>query len=120
VGLFIPRGTATDVGGEQVEALSGTQTIYTDTGLPGESLSQLVLSILTVPSNRSENVTMANRGCGGGITAWKGTGTPGKPERSRSRPQGLTSPSSDQNHFGVYQANGRVVIANDAVSDLSK
>ncbi|KAJ9121106.1 hypothetical protein QFC24_005087 [Naganishia onofrii] len=48
-----------------------------------------------------ECVTMANRGCGGGITAWKGTGTP------------------DQNKFGVYQANGWIVRADDAVPDLT-
>ncbi|KAJ9092226.1 hypothetical protein QFC19_008763 [Naganishia cerealis] len=48
-----------------------------------------------------EGVTMANRGCGGGITAWKGTGTP------------------DSNKFGVYQANGAIVRADDAVPDLT-
>ncbi|KAI5453717.1 hypothetical protein NCC49_005533 [Naganishia albida] len=44
-----------------------------------------------------EGVTMANRGNGGGITAWKGSSF-------------LYGPDT----FGVYQANGRIVRAPDA------
>jgi hypothetical protein len=53
--------------------------------------------------SRFENVTMANRGNGGALTAWKGS----------------TGIITDVvNTYGVYQANGRVVRADDAPQDV--
>ncbi|KAJ9117738.1 hypothetical protein QFC20_000016 [Naganishia adeliensis] len=52
-----------------------------------------------------EGATMGNRGCGGGIIAWKG---------------GETAAARQGTHFGVYQANGKVVRADDAIEDLTK
>ncbi|KDN43646.1 hypothetical protein RSAG8_06023, partial [Rhizoctonia solani AG-8 WAC10335] len=45
-----------------------------------------------------EKVTLANRACGGGITAWKGTNETDAPG----------------NHYGVYVANSRIVRSPDA------
>ncbi|KAJ9103766.1 hypothetical protein QFC21_002228 [Naganishia friedmannii] len=49
------------------------------------------IALILLHWDRFECVTMANRGCGGGITAWKGTGTPalscplGRPWNNASR-----------------------------------
>ncbi|KAG7531051.1 hypothetical protein FFLO_04606 [Filobasidium floriforme] len=51
-----------------------------------------------------ENVTMANRGNGGALTAWKGS-------------TGIIT--DEVNTYGVYQANGRIVRAEDAPEDLN-
>jgi len=53
---------------------------------------------------RFENVTMANRGNGGALTAWKGS-------------TGIIT--EEVNTYGVYQANGRIVRAEDAPEDLN-
>ncbi|KAG9126738.1 hypothetical protein FRC07_002145 [Ceratobasidium sp. 392] len=45
-----------------------------------------------------EKVTLANRACGGGITAWKGTNLTDAPG----------------NHYGVYVANSRIIRSPDA------
>ncbi|QRV93183.1 pectinesterase [Ceratobasidium sp. AG-Ba] len=45
-----------------------------------------------------EKVTLANRACGGGITAWKGTNQTDAPG----------------NHYGVYVANSRIIRSPDA------
>ncbi|KAJ1305270.1 hypothetical protein OPQ81_000298 [Rhizoctonia solani] len=45
-----------------------------------------------------EKVTLANRACGGGITAWKGTNETDAPG----------------NHYGVYVANSRIIRSPDA------
>lgn len=73
--------------------------------------------------DRFEGVTMGNRGCGGGLTAWKGAETAGKSGfREASSQVALTHlcMAIERNYFGVYQANGKIVRADDAIVDMSE
>lgn len=55
-----------------------------------DSICVMIAMILTAYRRWFENVTLANRGCGGGIVAWQGDTTPG-------------------NTFGAYISNSQVI-----------
>ncbi|KZT58055.1 carbohydrate esterase family 8 protein [Calocera cornea HHB12733] len=56
-----------------------------------------------------EQVTFANRGCGGALVAWKGT--------NQSDPTG-TTPVAPGNHYGAYISNSAVIRSPDANTTL--